>query len=42
MSAIRLLQECSENLELQVGAALAPGVPDAKDHDVDGREDQEE
>jgi hypothetical protein len=42
MSAIGLLQEVGEDEELAVGAALAPGVPDAEDHDVDGREGQEE
>jgi hypothetical protein len=37
MSAICLLQEIGEYGELLVGAALAPGVPDAEDHDVEGR-----
>jgi hypothetical protein len=42
MSAIRLLQQVGEDEELLVGAALAPGVPDAEDHDVEGRDGQEE
>ncbi|MFF1701298.1 hypothetical protein [Streptomyces sp. NPDC058252] len=37
MSAIGLLQEVCEDGELLVGPVLAPGVPDAEDHDVEGR-----
>jgi hypothetical protein len=42
MSAICGLQEIREEIELLVGPALAPGIPDAEEQDVNGRDQQEQ